>query len=56
VYQRIYAPLRDKVFFTLAELNMYIVEQLKEYHRRAFQKKDYSRYDCFMKQEKPLPG
>lgn len=54
VYQRIYAPLRDKVFFSLAELNVHIVEQLKEHHRRAFQKKDYSRYDCFMKQEKPL--
>jgi transposase len=54
VYQRIYAPLRDKVFFSLAELNEHIVIQLKEHHQRSFQKKDYSRYECFMKQEKSL--
>ena len=60
VYQRIYAPLRDKVFFSLAELNVYIVEQLKEHHQLPFQKKDYSRYECFTKREQsllqPLPA
>ena len=59
VYQRIYAPLRDKIFFSLEELNVHIVEQLKEHHQRSFQKKDYSRYECFIKNEKillqPLP-
>lgn len=54
VYQRIYAPLRDKVFFSLEELNAHIVEQLKAHHLRSFQKKDYSRYECFMKHEKTL--
>jgi transposase len=60
VYQRIYAPLRDKVFFSLSELNMHIVEQLKDHHQRPFQKKDYSRNECFIKNEKtllqPLPN
>lgn len=60
VYQRIYAPLRDKIFFSLEELNVHIVEQLKEHHQRSFQKKDYSRYECFIKNEKillqPLPA
>lgn len=60
VYQRIYAPLRDKTFFSLEELNAHILEQLKEHHQRSFQKKDYSRYGCFIKNEKillqPLPS
>lgn len=54
VYQRVYAPLRDKIFFSLSELNAAMVEQLKQYHQRSFQKKDYSRLDCFLKYEQPL--
>jgi transposase len=53
-YQRIYAPLRDKIFFSLEELNKSIREQLAEHHRLAFQRKAYSRYDCFTNEEKPL--
>jgi len=60
VYQRIYAPLRDKIFFNIAELNVHIVEQLAAHHRRSFQKKDYSRSESFIKNEKalllPLPA
>lgn len=59
VYQRIYAPLRDKVFFSLSELNSHITGQLKEHHQKPFQKKDQSRLQCFIKDEKaslqPLP-
>ena len=36
VYQRIYAPLRDKTFFSINELNAHIVEQLKIHHQRCF--------------------
>jgi transposase len=53
-YQRIYAPLRDKVFFSLEELNAAIKEQLAVHHRRPFQKKAHSRCDCFNNEEKPL--
>ncbi len=60
VYQRIYAPLREKTFFSLEELNAHIVEQLAAHHQRSFQKKDYSRSESFIKNEKalllPLPG
>jgi len=60
VYQRIYAPLRDKTFFSLSELNAHIIEQLKDHHQRPFQKKDYSRFDSFIRNEKslllPLPA
>jgi hypothetical protein len=53
-YQRIYAPLRDKVFFSLEELNRSIKEQLAAHHQLPFQKKAYNRYECFIKEEKPL--
>jgi transposase len=53
VYQRIYGPLRDKTFFSISELNAHI-EQLKDHQQRCFQKKDYSRLECFIKNEKPL--
>lgn len=60
VYQRIYAPLRDKIFFSLSELNSHIVEQLKIHHQKYFQQKDYSRLECFINHEKkllqPLPA
>lgn len=59
VYQRIYAPLRDSVFFSLGELNSHIVEQLKTHHQKSFQKKNYSRLESFINDEKnllqPLP-
>ncbi|MEI6950842.1 IS21 family transposase [Paraflavisolibacter sp. H34] len=53
-YQRIYAPLRDRVFFSLAELNGAIREQLAIHHSLWFQRKDYSRQDQFLQEEKPL--
>jgi transposase len=60
VYQRIYAPLRDKVFFSIEQLNGAIKEQLALHHQRVFQKKAYTRQDCFIKEEQsilqPLPA
>jgi transposase len=58
-YRRIYAPLRDSSFFSLEALNQAIAHQLNNHHNQHFQKKDYSRKDCFDKEEKhllqPLP-
>jgi transposase len=53
-YQRIYAPLRDRVFFSLNELNAAIKEQLAQHHSLCFQRKDYSRLQQFIREEKPL--
>lgn len=53
-YQRIYAPLRDSVFFCLSELNAAIREQLALHHKQPFQRKAYSRLDCFTSEEKKL--
>jgi transposase len=54
VYQRIYAPLRDRLFFSLSELNEAIYEQLLMHHQRAFQQKEANRYTRFMELERPF--
>jgi len=58
-YMRVYAPLRDQIFHSLAELNTAILKQLEEHHNKPFQKKDYTRLERFISQEKaalqPLP-
>jgi transposase len=51
VYQRIYAPMRNEVFFSLAELNQGIMLRLSDHHQRAFQKKDANRYNRFIVSE-----
>lgn len=50
-YQRIYAPLRKEVFYSLAQMNNAITKQLVLHHEMNFQRKDYSRRDCFLKEE-----
>lgn len=53
-YQRIYAPLRDRLFYSLEELNKAIIEQLTTHHQQLLQRRTYNRYDRFMQKEKPL--
>lgn len=59
IYRNIYAPLRNQVFYSLAELNSAIREKLDIFLNKKFQNKDYSRNDLFMQIEKealkPLP-
>lgn len=59
-YRRIYAPLRDKVFFSLKELNQAIAGELNKHHNKPYQNRDYSRSDRFTQEEKellqPLPA
>ncbi|WP_431213382.1 Mu transposase domain-containing protein [Puia sp. P3] len=54
VYQRIYAPLRDRVFFSLAELNAAIEGQLHQHHNEPFRQETFNRRQLFESQEKPL--
>jgi transposase len=54
----IIAALRNRTFFSLAELNVAIMEKLPEYNERPFQKKDGSRYSMYLEEKvllKPLP-
>ncbi len=48
------AALRNEQFFSLAELNHAIREKLEQFNRRLFQKKEGSRLDLFLEDEKPL--
>ena len=48
------AALRNEQFFSLAELNRVIREKLEQFNRRLFQKKEGSRLDLFLEDEKPL--
>ncbi|HTJ51744.1 MAG TPA: IS21 family transposase [Cyclobacteriaceae bacterium] len=57
-YKRIYAPLRDKTFFSLEELKVAVNQCLHEHNQALFQKKDFSRYDLHLAEKtslKPLP-
>lgn len=53
-YQRIYAPLRDTVFYYLDELNVAIRKQLTLHNEKILQLKDHSRLALFEKEEKSL--
>ena len=59
VYQRIYAPLRNRVFYSLEELNEAIWELLEEHNNKNFQRLKFSRRELFEQIEKsalkPLP-
>lgn len=59
VYQRVYAKLRDRVFFSLTELNQSIKECMRRHNQTRMQKKPYCRQERFLADEKhllkPLP-
>ena len=56
----ILAALRDRVFFSISELNEGIAEKFERFNAKPFQKKEGSRLDAFLAEEKaallPLPG
>jgi len=60
IYSRIYARLRNRVFYSLSELNEAIRALLEEHNRMNFKGRDYSRRDLFVSVEKealnPLPS
>jgi len=59
VYQRIYYPIKDMVFFSLEELNREIRKLLEKYNNMLLQRKEISRKELFQSVErsclKPLP-
>jgi transposase len=54
VYRRLYAPLRNEVFFSLQELNQALERQLHLHNHLPFQKKEGTRRELFEEFEKPL--
>jgi transposase len=59
IYHRIYAALRDRVFYSFKELAKAVHEKLDEHNHKNFQGRSYSRNDQFILEElpklKPLP-
>ena len=53
-YKRIYAPLRDTPVYSLSELNHHVKIHLEKHNGFLMQKKDYSRKDRFIQDEKTL--
>lgn len=58
-YSRIYAPLRNRTFTSLEDLNEAIWQQLTTHNAQKFKRHDYSRLDLYQSQERsvlaPLP-
>ena len=53
VYQRIFAPLRDRVFHSLAQLNIAIKEELVRYNDCVMKGYGKSRRELFLELDKP---
>lgn len=54
----IIASLRHEVFYSLQSLQAAVRKKLDEFNRRAFQKREYSRYEVFQEEKAylhPLP-
>ena len=54
VYNQIYAHLRNRVFYSLEELNQAIWDLLEEVNNKCFQGKSFSRRDLFEQEERHL--
>jgi len=55
-YKRVYAPLRNKEFYSLEELNYHIAKQLDIHNHTDFQKRSHNRDDRFINEEKQCLG
>ena len=53
-YRHIYAPLRNRVFHSLEELNEAVAELVEKYNQKRLTGCDYSRSECFLASEKPM--
>jgi Transposase and inactivated derivatives len=53
-YNRVYARLRNELFFSIEELNKAIFEKVKNHNQTRMQQKPYSREEKFLADEKVL--
>jgi transposase len=56
IYNRVYAKLRNRQFFSLHDLNQAIKEKVKDHNQTRMQQKNYCREECFLSEEKNLLG
>lgn len=52
IYQRVYAKLRNQLFFSLVDLNAAISQKVKELNQTRMQKHDFSREEKYLAEEK----
>lgn len=52
VYSRIYAPLRNRIFYSIEDLNIAIADLLEIHNNKAFQKTPQSRRERYEQEEK----
>jgi transposase len=52
IYKRIFAPLRDRIFFNLKELNQAIKEELEKHNTMLFSRKSHSRKQLYIEVER----
>lgn len=52
IYQRVYAKLRNRTFFSIAEINAAMSEKVREHNQTRMQQKAYSREEKFLAEEK----
>lgn len=53
-YQRVYAPLRGRTFYSLEELNEAIAACTLAHNRKRMLQYDHTREECFLSNEKPV--
>jgi len=53
VYRRVYAELRNEIFYSLEELNRAVSEKMLAHNRKRMQRLPYSREEHFLAIEKP---
>ena len=60
IYQRVYARLRNRTFFSIDQINEAFREKVREHNQTRMQQRDYSREEKFLADEKqmlsPLPA
>lgn len=56
IYTRVYARLRNQVFYDQPSLNLAIKEKIKGHNQTRMQQKPFSREENFLANEKPLLG
>ena len=54
IYTRVYAKLRNQIFFELSSLNQAIKEKIRDHNQTRMQQKPFSREENFLANEKPL--
>jgi len=54
VYKRVFAPLKNTIFRSLSDLNYHIKQYIDKHNDILYQKKDFSRKELFLLEEKEL--